>query len=129
MTSSLSSASKLATALANADVQASVYVVAPPVAVYLYVGTPPFKCTTPGATCNALADFYNATRGSYFWRYTNGWPTAASGTPSDYCSGWTGVTCANGIVTKMCVHSRVGSDACGLTRDEAHPPRVASVQS
>jgi Leucine Rich Repeat len=57
-------------------------------------------------TCAALADLYNATGGPW-WTNNAGWSSAASGTPTNYCSFY-GITCRG--FTQYDVRLYSGSD-------------------
>ena len=61
-----------------------------------------FVCTRHDATCGALGDFYTSTAGAG-WLNSSGWASAASGTPTDYCTFY-GITCdSGGGLTRLCV--------------------------
>jgi hypothetical protein len=59
-----------------------------------------FDCSTvseiPLAECQALVDLYNSTNGPTYWGARGGWLTST--TP---CTGWYGVFCSGGHVTRL----------------------------
>ena len=60
-----------------------------------------FACLEGGATCDALADLYQATGGAE-WTSRSGWGEAAAGTPTSFCS-FHGALCKNGTLVTLCV--------------------------
>jgi hypothetical protein len=74
-----------------------------------------FTCATTdnATTCAVLGQIYAATGGATTWLNRAGWSTAASGTPTSYCT-FTGITgsnsqCVAGAATPhftwLCVHT------------------------
>jgi hypothetical protein len=83
-------------------------------------GRPAFACAAGNdpVVCSALGDLYYATNGAG-WGNKSGWLSAATGTPTDYCSFWQSPAPAgspldacfpSGVLTRMCV----GKVSCEL---------------
>jgi hypothetical protein len=68
-------------------------------------------------TCAALGALWVATEGPTSWQFTDGWLSAANGTPTDYC-GFFGLRCAAGVLTHMCVDD---ADSARRELSTAHP--------
>ena len=67
------------------------------------------------ALCRVLGDLYNSTAGAR-WLGNSGWASAATGTPTGYCS-FSGVNCdGNGVPYLLCVRRALCSVRTRRTR-------------